>query len=722
VSRQIVPVLLSTAYGQFELPDTLRTGNYFIRVYTPTMFVQDSISYGSQNIFVFGKKNRKSETVLSIPKALRLEFFPESGHFISGLINTVAFKATNEYGLPAQVSGKIRNENGEVITSFNTYHDGMGMFDMTPQANDKYFAVINEDSTAGKYYLPGQTEQGVVFKIISTGKKKYFELLQQANDPSLKAAFMIGQMQHHVVFRQEFAAGKTEASGMIDVSHLNSGIMQVTVFNKDNIPLAERLTFVDNGEYILPAELVADTIDFSAKGKNNFHVSLKDTVLGFFSISVTDPEYDLYSTRRQNILSSLLLTSDLKGYIHNPAYYFSEKSDSVYNSLDLVMMINGWRRFKWQKLSDNSLPVRSSKDPGFITIDGRINIKETRKPFANRSLIIFVYCPDSSRIIRMASTDAHGYFKVDSLLFFDRSRIVFKDIRGKKSDLLEVNLSGDSLTKNFLFPLPDKQSFYGTIIQHEDKLAKWEDDYDAFVKAKGLLLSGITVKTRKKNPVEELEEKYTSGLFNGFSAHTYDLVNTTDVITQENIFEYLAYRVPGLDVRRDGLDYNIYYRQGIASASAMGLIPMTLYLDEYETDASFISSVPAGDVALVKVFSSFVGAFGNGAGGALAIYTKKGSDIYNSPNITDMVKYQGYSVIKEFYAPNYSVDTVAIKKQDNRITILWSPQIIVSSINGSIPFTFYNSDRTKQFKVVVEGMTIDGKLIMIEKTFRQKPF
>ena len=83
--------------------------------------------------------------------------------------------------------------------------------------------------------------------------------------------------------------------------------MQVTVFNKDNIPLSERLAFVNNGEYIQEANLVADTINFSGKGKNYFHVSLKDTVTGFFSVAVTDPDYDLEVMRQENIISALLL-------------------------------------------------------------------------------------------------------------------------------------------------------------------------------------------------------------------------------------------------------------------------------------------------------------------------------------------------------------------------------------------------------------------------------
>jgi hypothetical protein len=366
---------------------------------------------------------------------------------------------------------------------------------------------------------------------------------------------------------------------------------------------------------------------------------------------------------------------------------------------------------------NNELPVAVYHDAGYITIDGHINLKGTHKPFAGKPFVLFVNSPDSSRLIRMSSTDIHGYFRVDSLLFFERSRLFFKDIRGKKSDLLDVKLSGDSLAGIFQFTGLTDKGFSGKISFDESREKKWGYDYDIISRSRGLILTGVTVRAKKKNAIQELEEKYASGLFSGFSERTFDLVNTKDVNIYENILEYLSYKVPGLSITRDGPDYYIYYRQ-IASASALGLIPMTLYLNEIETDASFISSIPASQVAMVKVFNSFVGSVGNGAGGVLAIYTRKGTDLYNDATITDMVRYQGYSVMKEFYAPDYAVDTAAIRKQDNRITLLWAPQVIAGGNGyGKIPVSFYNNDRTKQFKVVVEGMTIDGKLLMIEKTF-----
>ncbi|MBK8141117.1 MAG: hypothetical protein IPK57_08880 [Chitinophagaceae bacterium] len=103
-----------------------------------------------------------------------------------------------------------------------------------------------------------------------------------------------------------------------------------------------------------------------------------------------------------------------------------------------------------------------------------------------------------------------------------------------------------------------------------------------------------------------------------------------------------------------------------------------------------------------------------GSGGALAIYTKKGQDIKNSSR-GDLISYKGFSVVKEFYAPNYKAEPELLSKGDSRITLDWRPNIFINNSNPVIPVSFYNSDRTKKFRVVVEGMTTSGKMISLEK-------
>jgi len=238
------------------------------------------------------------------------------------------------------------------------------------------------------------------------------------------------------------------------------------------------------------------------------------------------------------------------------------------------------------------------------------------------------------------------------------------------------------------------------------------------LKENGVMLEGITLKVQKKSPMELIDEKYTSGLFNGDASKAIDLVNTDEALSYANIFDYLQFRVNGLQVSGDGADYSVVYRQ-MASASSMGVIPMTLFLDEVETEASVIATIPASQVALVKMYSTFAGAWGNAPGGVLAIYTKKADDYGKSGSYNNVLLYNGYSIVREFFAPDYK-KPVSTDKPDNRITLDWRPTIFINSINPRIPVSFYNNDRTKKYKIIVEGMTSSGKMIWLEKIVNGK--
>lgn len=703
ITRKVLPVFFGGASGQIELPDSLITGNYIVRAYTVTMLNQDPGFIFSKNILVYGKNGDKINETAPEHK-MRVEFFPEGGNLISGINNVIAFKATDENGLPVVFNGSLKNEKGEIITSVSSYHDGMGMFELNPSSNEKYYV---ESDNASKFSLPEQTNKGIAITIIPHPQGSYFDLQQKTEDPAFMAAYMLGQMQHHIVFKQDFPPGKPELHGVINTLNLNSGILQVTFFNKDGIPLAERLCFVNNKEYMQAASLDEDTLDFSARSKNHFSISIRDTAQANLSVSVTDADLLSSTDRDENIYSTLLLTDDIKGYVHRPSYYFSSDNDSVKTSLDLLMMTNGWRRFKWTELDKKAVLFRDNR---YITLSGKITVRGIKKPFSNSQVLLMITGYNKKRSTQFLQTDKDGRFIIDSMVFVDRNRLLFTDIHGKKSQYIDVYLDKDSLQRKFALPNLHPLPYYSL----NGNLTKWQMDYDAIMKAEGVMLEGVTVKVRKKTPEEEVEDRYVGGMFSGPAEHTYDLVHAQDEMTPyRNIFDYLQFRVPGLTITNDGLDYTVFYRQ-VASASSMGNFPMTLYLDELETDASVISAVPANQVALVKIFSTFAAATGNAPGGVLAVYTKKGSDVTSSAGFANLSFYNGYSVAKEFYSPDYSVNKDD-PKPDNRITLAWRPDIFVNTLNAKIPVTFYNSDRTKKYKVVVEGITVSGKMIHIEK-------
>lgn len=240
-------------------------------------------------------------------------------------------------------------------------------------------------------------------------------------------------------------------------------------------------------------------------------------------------------------------------------------------------------------------------------------------------------------------------------------------------------------------------------------------------------LQEVKVTARQKTSLQLLDEKYTSPLFRSHAAKIIDLTNVKESeVSQINIFDYIQGRVAGITVKRKGtFDYELQYRQRMSLGDSGAAIPMKIYLDEGEVPISVIATIRARDIAILKVFPYFIGDPGNSPGGMLAIYTKKGEDLI--PNIDkghDVFRYKGYSVVKEFYSPDYS-NPLALEqaklRPDKRKTLLWLPQILTKGADTKMPFSFYNSDQTKNFKVVMEGVTNDGRLLMVEKIFPGNP-
>lgn len=707
ILRKIFPAFMSESFGQLELPEDLTSGVYFIRGYSPVMLNQPG-HFFIKKVSIFGKQPKTVSKEVTT-QGVTISFFPEGGNLIYTLMNNVAFKAVDEKGMPVDVSLEIRNNKDETITTVSSSHDGMGYFSIVPQMTESYYAVVTNSPGSEKFDIPASTHRGVTLTVRNSAKGKQFKVEQLPDLETFKAAYMIGQMQNHIVFKQPLT-GKNIYGGTIPTEKLLSGILQITVFNKDNMPLAERLTFIDNKEYVLPATFSADTINTSERKRNHYSIALPDTIVGNFSVSVTDADYETTGLRDQNIYSNFLLSSDLRGYINNPAWYFSPGASKA-NALELVMMTNGWSRFKWEDVAKNALPPPIYADAGFITLKGKINIEGTKKPFANKDVIYFLTASDTSKTKRLGApkflaTDSMGNFKLDSQVFFGNVDILFADPRGNKSKFIKVKMDPDSLYKLYSIPaiqIPFRDTF-GT-----ETTTKMTDYYNAYLKAEGLMLEGVTVRTRVKTKQEQLEERYASGLFGGgINSRFLDLSDETSGAF--NICEYIHGRIAGVNVRKnDEGEYIVTYRDG-----GFGNNRLALFLDEVQTDANFIESIPVNQIAYVKLMSNFVGA--SGGGGALAIYMKKGADLAAvTESSTDIVSYSGYEIFKEFYNPNYDVRRPEDSKADNRLTLMWNPSINLAHVNPKIPVIFYNNDRTKKFKIVAEGVTNDGRFLMIEK-------
>ncbi|WP_157558000.1 hypothetical protein [Niabella aurantiaca] len=720
IKRNAFPVYGGMAPGQLTLPDSLSTGFYQIRAYSPLMLNQPGFIF-RQRIMIYGKENKEVQN--KDKKVDTLLFFPEGGSLITGLLNIVAFKSIDKDGRPLPVQGAIRNSKNEIVGSFESVHDGMGSFSITPVRGEHYYAVVK--TSGQKYVLPEQTGEGIVLNVTDMPGIKRFTVHTGGNNHLFKPAYMIGQMQNMVIFKQPLPQDRTVITGSIKTHSYYSGILQLTVFNKDDMPLAERITFVDNKEYALPASINVDTLDTGARKHNHFTIMVPDTVIGNFSLSVTDADYENDVKRRSNIYASFLLKSDIKGYIHNPAYYFNTSGDAAKKALELVMMTNGWTRFKWTDLANNQLPSSLYKDPGYLKLSGRIFKKGTKKPLADKDVILILSPADSGRSAghssRMIHTDVRGGFEADSLLMYGKTKMVFSEINGRKNNFIRVQLDSNSLMLKkppVSEPLVAVYSKNAFIINQKMNTA-----YIDYANAKGLTLKNVIVRASQKTAIDQLDEAYSSGYFSG-AVHSYRIDMRNESYAGD-FFEYLRERIPGLKVSGEPGDYVLHYRGGNMtyyinngeedrkSDPHANTGNVTLFLDEMPANPIILETIPLNDIALIKLFPSSTATAGGGT--VLAVYTKKSTDrLTETTSSTDIITYYGYTITKEFYNPDYSHNPDH-HTADKRITLKWIPDITVNGPGSKIPVTFYNNDHTKRFKLVAEGITSEGRLLMLEK-------
>ena len=140
----------------------------------------------------------------------------------------------------------------------------------------------------------------------------------------------------------------------IPTDALPSGILTITVFDKNWNALAERITYINNEDYRFQPQMDVQHWGLNKRARNELKITVPDSLIASLSVSVTDAAIGTDSSN--NIISHLFLTSELQGDVFNPTYYFSDNGDSVSQHLDLVMLTHGWRRFKWQEVIAGKTP------------------------------------------------------------------------------------------------------------------------------------------------------------------------------------------------------------------------------------------------------------------------------------------------------------------------------------------------------------------------------
>jgi hypothetical protein len=711
LQRLTAPIAVSSAKGNLVIPTNYKGNSVHVKAYTHWMLNFDSAFLYHKNI-----------TVLQAGVALQakqkpvttLTFFPEAGYLINGVTSKLAFMANTAYGNPVAVKGSIINNNGKVVDSFTTIHNGMGFVMFKPEAGQTYTAKW-KDAFGNNYTtsLPQAKQEGASFSLSEEAGKLHVSIKRSPNVPeNLKGLKIVATMFKQLVYRSNAKLyDKLSAEGVIPLEDLPSGILQITLLDANWMPVAERVYFVKNQDYELLADARIYKPNLSAKAKNTLEINVPDTLLGNLSVAITDA--DANAGNNDNIISSLLLTSDIKGYVHNPNFYFSNDADSTKGFLDLVMLTHGWRRINWQQVNNAQLPkLTFARDSGYLALKGQVLGARPSQIKEAADINLIIKTKDSATRFLFLPLQPDGSFEQPNYIFFDTITVFYQF--NKKKDL--VNSATVSFGNNLLSG--NKKIFIDSGFRTPMAL-----DTNGFTKRKQLLaqqaqlekllqgttLEGVTVKTKAKTAEEKLEEKYVTGMFKG-DGYQFDVLNDPIAQGSFSVLNFLQGRVAGLQINGTGNQATASWRGSSTS----------FFIDEIQADVEQVQTLSMADIAYVKVLRPpFFGAAGGGAGGAVAIYTRKGGDIKSvGGKGLETKQVAGYTIMKEFYSPNYELKPEKKYDVDVRTTLYWNPYVFTDKKNRTIQITFFNNDVSKRLRVDIQGMIADGKLVSIEKTIQ----
>lgn len=716
LDKKTAPVLFSGAASNFDLPDSFPKSSVIFRAYTTTMLNGDTSFLYVKPIHIIHqiKKNTATKPVAPVIPVTR--FLPEGGDLVAGLPCKVAFKTTGANDEPVESQGVIKDPDGKELVSFSAVHDGMGSFTITPEAGKNYTAVWKDNK--GKAYttaLPPVKDKGILLHVSDApGAKKYAVTRQPDAGEAFQTLNVIGIMNQQLIYQARLnLVTKENVAALMPVNELPSGILQVTIFDKYMQPLAERVCFVNNGNYEFDADAWISDLNIGKRELNRAEVKILDSVATNLSISITDADLDVPEPLHDNIVTRMLLTGDLRGKIHKPYFYFYSTADSTPHYLDLVMLTNGWRRYNWENVLAGKVPETRYTENNYLGIKGKLVNAQGNVFAPGTQLNGIMQTTDSASNFISLPIERNGAVSIDGMVFYDSAKLYLQyNDKNKEFEPAMFNVN------NGLIPNTPSQGLADAVklspYQPDSLVAAryWNNNVNELkIAAKKFKdaheLQNVTVTARLKTAVEKLDEEYASAMFSG-DAKGFDVMGDPSAVGSFSIFQYLQGKVAGLQISTGGASPQLSWRGGTP----------VIYLNEMRSDVSMIQSINMADIAYIKVFNpSSAGVISSTGGGVISIYTKKGSDASSSvPSKLKALTLLGYSPIKEFFAPDYAAASSADGFYENLgTTLYWNPYVLLDNSNKRFKFQFFNNDITKSFRIVLEGISNSGKLIHVEK-------
>ncbi|TPG71818.1 hypothetical protein [Hymenobacter nivis] len=684
----------ATGRGALDLPATLPTGRYVVRAYTSWMKNFDPAFYFHTPVTIINTF-AASGAPAGAPKApaYDAQFFPEGGQLVQGVPGRVAFRVTDAAGRGQAVAGTVRDGQGRAVATFRTLQFGLGSFVFTPALGATYAAEM-QLVTGQKLVqpLPAAAAQGYALRLTeaSPGQLRLHVVAKGVGADAAHLA-LVGHSGQRVATAQ---VAQPNAHGEVDfliaTAELLPGVSHFTVFNSRRQPVGERLYF--QRPRALPVAVAASQARYGLRDKVTLRLTGPPSTAANCSLAVYQLDSLTAGAAPADISSVLSLTSDLKGHVENPGYYLRDSSQTGQAAADNLMLTHGWSRFRWADvLADKAPALPYAPEPNGPVLRAQV-LTAAGAPAPG----VVTYLAAPSRIARFytATSGPDGI-----------AQFAPKDADGPRLYTLQTDWRRDSTYQLAL-------------------LSPYSARFAAYPLAPLGLGPALAADLTRRHLQTQLQATYygryqqlqrlprDTVAFYGTPPAQYRLDDYTRFKTLEEVLrEYVQ---------------GVYVRQG----------PRLLVADQFHRtlfeDAPLVllDGVPMFDVRKFLAFDPLriqrVAVFTNryfygsqSFGGLLSFTTYQG-DLQDFPLDARALleEYTGVQGAREFFAPRY--DGAPSPLPDLRNLLHWQPDLALAP-GATREITFYTSDQTGRYQVVVQGLGANGQAGTARTVFEVKP-
>lgn len=670
--------------GQLELADDLPGGEYVLRAYSLWQMNGPCEYMFNQKLTIYDK-SRKRARQNEEAKDIDISFYPEGGRHFGGSKSIIGFKVMDDKGRSVDLTADLVDGEGTVLAQVSTTHDGMGSLVFFPNFGKHYFL---RTQGGREYPVPDPSESGACVGVVSSPTRHVITVDGVPGEDYSLWIRDISYLRH----LKTFTLQGPQAVAVIPSSLLRPGINHALLLNQSGEIVSERLFY--SGDMSKSSPVCTFTAAKPDSRVVGCELNLSEdgaAADGICSVSIVKGQFSSFQ-QDEGIVSYMNLSSELKGKINNPSYYFDDSVPASERTaaLDLLLMIQGWSYYDF---------TPKVKYPREYTqsITGKISrVLQTKKAPSN--FIFYVYIP-KLKFNSLVDVDKATSFIIDSLDFEEGTGVLIKaDKIGTGADYIP-KWDGDSFAPPFRY-VSASGRWAGLGAERTDSL---------FAQAKDLEeLNAAVVTADSDEPFIHFQEGRDISR------------DQMEMFGDRTLVEYLSMVVTGFEYKDEAM-YNrriigAGFSQAGTSESEEASTPMevpgepgkgnvVLVVDGTEQPWAIFDDVRMADIALLNINKN-ADTFYNSPGGVVSIVLRAGATVSRQESTEPSLLYitpLGYQQPRKFYSPVYEQQGTLAAMGN---TLHWEPRVEI--VGGKASFSFLEFEPGESCFVRIEGLTSTG--------------